>query len=663
VHIAYYDSADGELEYAAGSSGSWSIETVDSSRNVGSHSSVAVDSSDAVHISYRDSTLGDLKYATDASGSWKTRRVDRTGSVGAYSSIAVDSWDDVHISYYDGSNGALKYATDATGSWQSETVDDSDDVGKYTSIALDSSGDVHISYYDTTSDDLEYATGASSSWSTETVDDSGNVGEHTSIAHDSSGNVHISYYDVDKGNLKYATNTSSWAIETVASTGNVGEYTSIAFDSSGNVHISYYDATNGDLKYATNASGSWTTETVDSSGNVGQYSSIALHPSGSVHISYYKSGPGDLKYATNVSGSWTTETADSSGDVGEYSSIAPDSSNNVHISYRDSTNGDLKYATKGIDLVPNIAVSPTSHDFGSVVVGGSSAPLQVTISNTGSQNLVVSSMSLSDTLNFTFDASGGSSTCGTTTPTILPGSSCMVAVTFNPTSEGTFNATLTVTSNDPDTPSVDVTLSGMGGVAGVTVLSPNGGETIASGSTHNIQWAAPPEAVTFTVKYSLNKGRSWKIIAKGIASNPVEWQVPAPKKNKTTCLVMVTGYNAAGKKVGKDTSDGTFTIEVLTVTSPNGGETLTSGDTHTITWANNGTKKPVAKVVIKWTPNGRKWKKVATLAINQGSHVWNVPPVTKVRTRCRVQVILQDARGKPVGKDMSDGDFTVQPIL
>jgi hypothetical protein len=196
----------------------------------------------------------------------------------------------------------------------------------------------------------------------------------------------------------------------------------------------------------------------------------------------------------------------------------------------------------------------------------------------------------------------------------------------------------------------------------VILHAPNGGEFIPSGSIYTIQWVAPLEAVTFKLKYSLNNGRKWKLIEGGIADTSYDWTVPTPKKNKTKCLVMVIGYDASGGKVWTERSDGTFTIEVLTLTSPNGGETLTSGSPHTITWTTNGTKKPVAKIILKCTTNGgRTWKKIHTELGDPGSYGWTVSDVTKIKDQCRMKLILKDARGRTVASDVSDVYFTIGP--
>ncbi|TVL99665.1 MAG: hypothetical protein CV087_17085 [Candidatus Brocadia sp. WS118] len=70
-------------------------------------------------------------------GTWFRGIVDRGGDVGSYSSMAIDSSGKLHISYYDATNLDLKYATNASGSWVTTTVDSAGKVGKYTAVALD----------------------------------------------------------------------------------------------------------------------------------------------------------------------------------------------------------------------------------------------------------------------------------------------------------------------------------------------------------------------------------------------------------------------------------------------------------------------------------------------------------------------------------------------
>jgi uncharacterized coiled-coil protein SlyX len=95
---------------------------------------------------------------------------------------------------------------------------------------------------------------------------------------------------------------------------------------------------------------------------------------------------------------------------------------------------------------------------------------------------------------------------------------------------------------------------------GLTLISPNGGETISSGSNWTIQWEAPVGAVSFKLTYSVNSGSTWKFIDSGITGSSYKWTVPVPGKTKEKCLVKVTGFNAQAEKTETDESDSHFTI-------------------------------------------------------------------------------------------------------
>ena len=230
---------------------------------------------------------------------WTTTTIDSGDNVGSSSSLALDSSGNPRISYYDGANGNLKYASFDGTSWTITTVDTSvrGCVGYYPSLALDSTGNPRISYYDWSSVYLKYASWGGTSWTITTVDSGGDVGSYSSLALDTTGNPRISYYNGAGNALEYASfDGTSWTITTVDS-GGVGVYSSLALDASGNPRISYLDGTNYDLKYASFDGSSWTTTTVDSIESVGFYTSLALDSSGNPHISYYNETGRVLKYA------------------------------------------------------------------------------------------------------------------------------------------------------------------------------------------------------------------------------------------------------------------------------------------------------------------------------------------------------------------------------
>jgi subtilisin family serine protease len=105
-------------------------------------------------------------------------------------------------------------------------------------------------------------------------------------------------------------------------------------------------------------------------------------------------------------------------------------------------------------LEPNISVIPTDKDFGDVKVNGSSNAT-VTVSNTGDDDLVIEQLVLTGG-DFTISTDNCSNT------TVVPDGSCTVTITFTPQIEGAKSATLSIASNDPDTPTVEITLSGNG---------------------------------------------------------------------------------------------------------------------------------------------------------------------------------------------------------
>ena len=89
----------------------------------------------------------------------------------------------------------------------------------------------------------------------------------------------------------------------------------------------------------------------------------------------------------------------------------------------------------------------------------------------------------------------------------------------------------------------------------------------------------------------------------------------------------------------------------VTVTSPNGGESWSSGSTRAITWTSSG----LANVKIEYTLNGTSWTVAASsVAASAGTFSWTVPTTSTTTARVRVS----DAAGSGV-TDTSDGAFTI----
>jgi hypothetical protein len=204
----------------------------------------------------------------------------------------------------------------------------------------------------------------------------------------------------------------------------------------------------------------------------------------------------------------------------------------------------------------------------------------------------------------------------------------------------------------------------------ILLLKPNGGEIIPSGSiSYDIQWEDTAVAESFDLFYSLDSGGSWTSIAKDVRNTIHLWQVPITTGNKKACLVRVIGYNATRtKKIGSDTSDKPFTIEVVKLTSPNGEDpTLKQKDNINITWTAHETSQPITKVHLSYTKDGGvNYNSIITLTgtypPGNYSQPWTIPPVgTTPRTKCKVKVVVKDAKGVIRGSDVSDSYFTIAP--
>jgi hypothetical protein len=232
-----------------------------------------------------------------------------------------------------------------------------------------------------------------------------------------------------------------------------------------------------------------------------------------------------------------------------------------------------------------------------------------------------------------------------------------VSPSFIPDMAGTYVLQLAVSDGlDTSFDNVAVTVSSQI----LSLVLPNGGEVIPSGSTYTIKWDPSSGVTKFDLLYSMNNGTTWTAIASKVTGTSYDWTVPKPLKNKKNCLVKVTGYDASNVKVGEDTSDSTFTIEVIKVTSPNGQDLWKAGTTHAITWTTNETKRPVKKVKLFYTYNGgTNWILIYTLNGNPGSYRWRVPGANSAN--CKVKVVLKDANLVTVGSDVSDELFTIKP--
>lgn len=110
-----------------------------------------------------------------------------------------------------------------------------------------------------------------------------------------------------------------------------------------------------------------------------------------------------------------------------------------------------------------VQVSPASLAFGTQTIGRSSAGQSVTITNSGTVDLIISSIAVSGANSSDFQQTNS---CAT----VFPSASCVVTVTFTPSAKGTRAATTTITDNATP-PTQTVSLQGVGTVVSLSSTS------------------------------------------------------------------------------------------------------------------------------------------------------------------------------------------------
>src|SRR5690349_613059 len=103
---------------------------------------------------------------------------------------------------------------------------------------------------------------------------------------------------------------------------------------------------------------------------------------------------------------------------------------------------------------PSLSFSPTSLSFGSHTVGATSAAQSITLTNTGSALLSITSVSASGDFAATNTCRGG----------LAAGRNCSLSVTFTPSASGTRTGSVTIIDNAAGSPHI-ISLTGTGEVA------------------------------------------------------------------------------------------------------------------------------------------------------------------------------------------------------
>jgi photosystem II stability/assembly factor-like uncharacterized protein len=144
--------------------------------------------------------------------------------------------------------------------------------------------------------------------------------------------------------------------------------------------------------------------------------------------------------------------------------------------------------------------------------------------------------------------------------TILVGDSTTISLRVHPAGlvAGTYRGRLIVAGNTPVIGRVRMQLNWSGETSTLAVMSPNGGERLAVGQTHNITWSHNL-VDTLTIAYSTT-GRSgpYTSISSGVPASLGTFNWTVPNTPSGVCFVRITRKSNG---VPADTSDAAFSIE------------------------------------------------------------------------------------------------------
>jgi hypothetical protein len=163
-----------------------------------------------------------------------------------------------------------------------------------------------------------------------------------------------------------------------------------------------------------------------------------------------------IDYTLNDGIDWLNAISSISASEGKYNWTIPNNpTTNCKIRIRDHNNsGVFDESTNSFTIIPAslavISLSTNALLFGEVAIN-SSENLPLSISNTGSENLIISSISNDSTV---FSSNPQSMT-------LLPGNNTQLDITFTPTMESVYSDTLKIFHNAPNSPT-EVNLSGTG---------------------------------------------------------------------------------------------------------------------------------------------------------------------------------------------------------
>ncbi|MEJ2195722.1 MAG: Ser-Thr-rich GPI-anchored membrane family protein, partial [Ignavibacteriaceae bacterium] len=182
------------------------------------------------------------------------------------------------------------------------------------------------------------------------------------------------------------------------------------------------------------------------------------------------------------------------------------------------------------------------------------------------------------------------------------------------------------------------------------VTVPNGAESWQAGSSQSINWT---DNISENVKIELFKSGVLNsvIIASTASTGSYSWDIPLGTTSGSDYTIKITSVNNPSTF---DFSDANFEIftGIITVVSPNGGESWQAGTSQSINWTDNISDN----ITIDLYKGGLFHSIISTQTASDGTRSWNIPFDLEAGTDYAVKITSVDI---PSLSDFSNANFTI----
>ena len=195
------------------------------------------------------------------------------------------------------------------------------------------------------------------------------------------------------------------------------------------------------------------------------------------------------------------------------------------------------------------------------------------------------------------------------------------------------------------------------------VIHPNGGELINDSVI--IQWTASTDILSYeieyTIYYSPDDGETWILIISELDAMQYEWNTTEVSKGNEF-LIKVLAYCAAEPSITtNDTSDGVFTLQGHSLTSPvvlspNGGETIDAINRVSWTAASDSWGHTITYSVSYSSNGGGEWTEIAA-GLQNTYYDWNTTLLSE-GSNYLIKVVAECSSGL-LAEDTSNDAFTI----